>query len=70
MADIAPWTVADIKTLKAAIATGSRRIRYSDGREIEYNSTAQMMTLLAFMTEQVVGDPTKSAAVRLAKFTR
>jgi len=36
------WTQADLDTLDAAIASGVRRVRYSDGSEVEYRSLAEM----------------------------
>ena len=36
----------DIDALKAAIATGATRVRYPDGREIQYRSLDEMQRIL------------------------
>lgn len=36
------WTNTDLATLDAAIASGARRIRFSD-REMEFQSTSDML---------------------------
>lgn len=62
------WSQSDIDKLRAAIASGVRRIRY-DGppaREAEYHSLQEMRDLLAEMTNTV----SKPPAFRLAKFNK
>lgn len=46
------WTQADVDALKAAIATGIRRVRYND-REVEYQSIDQMQAALGLMAQEV-----------------
>jgi hypothetical protein len=60
MAD-AGWSQADIDALRAAIATGARRVRYSD-REVEYHDLNAMRALLADIVGEVGERP---AFVRL-----
>ncbi|WP_316216619.1 phage head-tail joining protein [Bradyrhizobium sp. SZCCHNR3003] len=50
------WTQTDIDTLKAAIATGARKVRYGSGpdsHEVEYQSTNQMLAVLDRMISEV-----------------
>ncbi|WP_316168951.1 MULTISPECIES: phage head-tail joining protein [unclassified Bradyrhizobium] len=50
------WTQVDIDTLKAAIATGARRVRYGSGpdaHEVEYQSTDHMFATLDRMLAEV-----------------
>ncbi len=50
------WTQTDIDTLKAAIATGAKRVKFGagpDARETEFRSLAEMRSLLAEIEAQV-----------------
>jgi hypothetical protein len=52
------YTQNDIDTLKAAIATGARRVKFGSGpdaHEVEYRSLADMQAVLAEMTIEVLG---------------
>lgn len=40
------WTQSDLDTLKAAYALGARKVRYADGREVEYRSLADMKAIM------------------------
>ena len=61
---MALWTQEDIDTLKAALVSGVRRVRYRGPpeREVEYQDLKSMRELLASMTADVNG----SGATRLA----
>ena len=48
------WTQADVDALKAALKSGVLRVRYSDGREVEYNNVDQMLRLLQAMEGDVL----------------
>lgn len=48
------WTQADVDKLKAAIATGARRVQYRD-QLVEYNSLTDMITALKMMEAEVAG---------------
>jgi hypothetical protein len=37
------WQTADLDLVKAAIAQGASKVRYSDGREIFYRSVAELI---------------------------
>lgn len=47
------FTADDIAQLKAAIATGATRVKYADGREVEYRSLAEMREILRTMQGEV-----------------
>ncbi|MGC2781687.1 MAG: hypothetical protein WA418_39225 [Bradyrhizobium sp.] len=50
------YTQDDIDTLKAALATGTRRVKFqsgSDSREVEYQSRADMIAQLEDMIQEV-----------------
>jgi hypothetical protein len=57
------WTQTDIDKLKAAIASGARRVRYND-REIEYQTTDDMLKALA-LAQQEVNAAAGNASYRL-----
>lgn len=44
---------ADIDALEDAIGSGARRVRYSDGSEVEYRTLAEMRSILADMKASV-----------------
>lgn len=46
------WTQADVDALKAAIAAGVKRVKYTD-REVEFQDTASMQLALASMQAEV-----------------
>lgn len=47
------FTQSDIDALEEAIGTGARRVRYSDGSEVEYRTLAEMRSILADMKASV-----------------
>jgi hypothetical protein len=52
------YSQTDIDNLKAAIASGARRVKFGAGpdqREIEYNSLADMERALALMQNEIAG---------------
>lgn len=62
------WTSADIIVIEQAIATGARKVRFADGREVTYQTLEEMLKLLALMKDEVAGTP--PSRISLAKFTR
>jgi hypothetical protein len=58
------WTQADVDTLKAAIASGVRRVRYTD-REVEYQSTDEMLAALGTAQQAVNASAGTPSFVRL-----
>lgn len=61
-----PYTQADIDALKAAMASGAKRVRYSDGSEVEYRDMAEMKDILGQMQAEV-SPPVKP--IRAFRFT-
>lgn len=49
------YTEADFIALKKAIKSGARRVKGSDGKEVEYRSLAEMRATLAEMQREVYG---------------
>ena len=37
------YTPTDLSTIQEAIATGTRRVRFTDGREVEYQSVKELL---------------------------
>ncbi len=62
------WSSTDVTTLEKAIATGARKVRFADGREVEYRSLAEMTATLDMIKETIGGGD--RPRVTLAKFTR
>jgi hypothetical protein len=46
-------TQADLDTVTRAIATGERRVKFSDGREVEYRSVADLRDALALLRTEL-----------------
>jgi len=49
------FTQSDVDTLRQSIATGARRVRYADGRDVEYRSYAEMRRVLTDMEAELAG---------------
>ena len=47
------FTQAQLLALEEAIACGTLKVRYADGKEVTYRSLQEMMTLRATMREDV-----------------
>ncbi len=47
------WTQADIDALDTAYKTGARRVRKSDGSEVEFQTISDYQTLRAFAAAEV-----------------
>lgn len=59
------WSQADIDALKAAMAKGTKRVRYQAG-EVEYQSVDDMRKLLADMERDV--NPSTSVRRTVGRF--
>jgi hypothetical protein len=61
------FTSTDSAALKQAIASGERRVRFSDGREVEYRSIGELMQALRTVeAELAAGDgERRPAAIRV-----
>lgn len=62
------YTQTDIDDLKAAIASGALRVRYADGREIQYRSLADMRETLSIMQAEATGSTSGSSRSFLVGF--
>lgn len=62
------FTQSDVDELRRAIATGAMRVRYADGREVQYRTLAEMRETLTMMTDEVVGSTGGSSRGFLASF--
>jgi len=60
------WTQSDADALKAAIASGTRDVTYSDGSRVVYRSLAEMRQTLAMIEAEVAGSST--TRVRTVRF--
>jgi len=49
------WTQDDADNLKAAIASGTKDVTYSDGSRIVYRSLAEMRETLGLIQAEVAG---------------
>lgn len=61
-----PFSQTDVDNLKAAIATGAKRVRFEDGRETEYRSLAEMKDALAMAESEVAGRSSRPRATYAA----
>lgn len=46
-------TQADIDAIEKALASGERRVRFSDGREVEYRSVADLRGALGVLSSRM-----------------
>ena len=46
-------TQADLDTITRAIASGERRVRFADGREVEYRDVSQLRDALALLRAEM-----------------
>lgn len=60
------FTSTDLSTIEAAIATGTLRVRFADGREVTYQSGADLRAARAMILSEV----TAAAATPPARMTR
>lgn len=58
------FTLADADALKAAIASGALRVRYSDGSEVEYRSLVEMREALSMILAEASPSPNPIRAFR------
>lgn len=58
------FTQTDIDALKEAIGSGALKVRYADGREVQYRSLAEMREILRMMSDDVSGSGSSSPVIR------
>lgn len=52
------YTIEQYNQLKAAIASGAKRVKYAD-KEVEYNSVTDMLRVLGLMESELGISPSK-----------
>ena len=62
------WTKSDYKTLKRAIASGAKKIKYSNDKEVEYRDLADMKEVLRDMEKELF--PTKTTRIAYLEYNR
>lgn len=62
------FTQSDIDELKKAMATGALRVRYADGREVQYRTLAEMRETLTIMQAEVTPASSGNSRGFLASF--
>lgn len=60
------YTQADADSLQKAIASGVRRVRYSDNSEVEYASLSEMRNILAEIEASLTPGTTRYRSFRTA----
>lgn len=55
------YTQNDADELKAAIKLGASRVRYSDGKEVEYRSLQSMQDTLRIIEAEISGESSTGA---------
>lgn len=50
------FTAADLSTIDAAIATGAMRVKFADGREVTYQTGADLLKARALIQSEVNAD--------------
>lgn len=65
-----PWTAADVIVLQQAIVKGERRVRFSDGREVEYRSIDELMTALSLVDQAVANVTTPVQRVTYGAYSK
>lgn len=62
-----PFTSADLTQVDAAIARGTQRVRFADGREVTYQSVADMLRARDLIAGElsVGGSPERSRSTRV-----
>lgn len=46
-------TQTDVDTLERALATGTMRVRFADGREVTYRSSTELLEAIRYTKDQV-----------------
>ena len=64
------WTLADLKNLDAAIATGAMKVRFADNREVTYRSISDMWSIRREVLAALAGGIDPSPRQTVVEFTR
>lgn len=60
------FTAADLSTIEAAITSGTMRVRFADGREVTYQSGADLLRVRALIASEI----SASSSTPPARMTR
>ena len=60
------FTAEDQTRIEAAIASGTLRVRFADGREVTYQSAADLMAVRSLIRDEILA----SAATPEPRYTR
>lgn len=60
------FTAEDQTTIERAIASGTMRVRFADGREVTYQSSADLLAVRSLIKDEIQA----SAATPEPRFTR
>lgn len=63
------YTADDLTVIERAIASGERRVRFADGREVEYHSMQDLMAARADIALSIAGQSTRPAVRRIRVYT-
>lgn len=63
------WTIKDLDAINQAIATGAKKVRFADNREVEYRSLADMRSVRDEIASALGLGPTMSQTT-YASFSR
>lgn len=63
-------TQSDADAIKAAIASGVRRVKFADGREVEYRTVDEMMQALALANADIAAASGANTRSSIATFGR
>ncbi len=65
------WTQTDIDAVEAAIATAELRVKFADGREVEYRSILELLKARdAMLAVTAVADSSSGSRSTLATFRK
>ena len=65
------FSATDVSTLETAIATGAMRVKFADGREVTYQTGADLRAALALIDAELAGNSaTATPRFALATFPR
>jgi hypothetical protein len=60
---VASWTSYDLSVLEKAIATGAKKVKYSNDKEIEYRDLGEMLKLRDFMIASLDSSGTNTRVI-------
>jgi hypothetical protein len=64
------FTTSDLTAIETAIATGELRVRFSDGREVQYRGMDELMKARALIKDGIANPSGGGVRSTLASFTK